>query len=240
MRARSGLARVATVLGLLLAAPSASAQTAPVVAAPTAEFGPAESARLAHVEATLAADRTTSLRWYAVWTGAFAASAGVRGVIWATSDDRDVIAESRVSCVLSLVGLLTSAPVPPASFFGDDDPGPQASATEKRAYLQRREERLTKAADLERLGRAPITHFTGIVLGATAGLYLWQKDGLPGPGAITALSSIAISEIKIWTQPTRALRTAPAPAKPSWMVALGVAPVVGPRTGTGVVLVGAF
>lgn len=199
-------------------------------------FGPREERRLAHVEQTLAADRATSLRWYLAWNGVFAASAGVRAGLWATSNDRDVVAESRVVCVLSVLGVLSTAPVPPAALFGDDDPGEGATTEARRAYLARRESRLTKAAELERFGRAPINHFVGIVVNVVAGLYLWKQEGVPGRGALAAATGIAAVEAKIWTQPTRALRTATPPATLPWIVA--VAPLGG--TTPGLVVGGAF
>lgn len=216
---------------------SARAEPRPHAApAEDAGFGPTEARRLAHVEQTLAADRESSLRWYLAWNGVFAASAGIRAGLWATSSHRDVVAESRVVGVLSVLGVLSTAPVPPAALFGDDDPGPDASPAAKRAYLERREGRLTKAAELERFGRAPISHFAGIVVNVVAGLYLWKQDGLPERGALAAATGIAAVEAKIWTQPTRALRTATPPPTLPWIVA--VAPLGG--TTPGFVVVGAF
>lgn len=199
-------------------------------------FGPREASRLAHVEATLAADRAASLRWYLAWNGIFAASAGVRAGLWIASKDPDVVAESRVATVLSVLGALSTAPAPPAALFDDDDPGAAAPAEARLAYLGRRESRLTKAAELERLGRAPISHFMGIVVNAVAGLYLWKQEGLPRQGALAAATGIATVEAKIWTQPTRALRSATPPAKLPWLVAIGPLP----GAATGVMLGGAF
>jgi hypothetical protein len=166
-----------------------------------------ESARRQRIDRALAADRVTSLRWYLGWSSLFLVSAGVRTGLVLGSHDHDLVAESRVVLVTSLLGLLTTAPVPPPSLGTEPAPPADAVPAVRQAHSERQKKRLERAAELERLGRSPLAHFGGIVVNVSAGLYLWKVDHLPRAGLLTALTGIAVSEAKIATQPTGAQRT---------------------------------
>lgn len=216
----------------LLGTSSARAETIAVPEIPR-EATTKATGQLARVNEALAADRTTSLRWYLGWSSLFLTSAAVRAGLVLGAHDRDLVAESRVVLVTSLLGLLTTVPMPPASLGTDEAPGEGASEDERRAYAERRRRRLDRAADIEELGRSPLAHFGGIVVNVSAGLYLWKIDHLPRAGMLTALTGIVVSEAKIATQPMRAWRAAR--AERTW----ALVPTVTPRGG-GLTLVGAF
>lgn len=147
--------------------------------------------------ALLADDARHARLWWWGFTGAYLAGGAVHGVIAATTDDRGKRADNLVgaaSSALGVGGMLLLSPIPEV-WAADDE------ARRTGAYGPA----LSRAAEAEAEGFHWLNHVACVAVAVGSGLVLWLGYDRPGPAAFTAGTNLAIGELNLWTQPSRAL-----------------------------------
>lgn len=184
----------------------------PEVRAEASEIDDAEVARrLDYLEYSLEKGKVYANIWWWGWTVGQLGAAVIFGTLAYT--DRDTpgsTANNSVSAVQSLLGgaLLLVDPLD-AAFVPRKIRGmPAGTPDERRAKLAAAEQGLRDAAAWEKLGRHWINHIMGFALGAVG--FALLTDAFPDTdwkdGLFNFALSFGVTEIMIWTQPTRAMR----------------------------------
>jgi hypothetical protein len=188
------------ILPLLLASGQAHAQEAPHAQ------GSVE-ARVEFLQDRLDAGERTSTLWWYGWLGVYSALTVGQGAVYFASDDEQLRANALVGGAGSLVAVAaTLATSLPSIGAGDDLRRLDGSTPEHaRRKLEAGEALLARSAAAEASGRSWVSHGLGFVLGAAQGAVLWLAYDLPVDGAISFGVSVAMSEVQIFTQPTRAI-----------------------------------
>ncbi len=81
---------------------------------------------------------------------------------------------------------------------------PESTEAQKWAKLQQAEDLLRESAEREALGRSWQAHALGAAISALAGLAVACDDGRGDDGLIMFASNLLVSEVQIFTTPTRA------------------------------------
>ncbi len=154
--------------------------------------------------------------WWWGWTGIYTALSAGSFTIAALADgdtEKITYTVSGVQSALGVIGMLIS---PQAAGYGPSRIRnmPAGTPSELRAKLTESERILDQAAEDEIMGRSWITHALALVVNGGGALVIWKKygdrieddGGDPGKEAILnfVLGTI-VSEIQIFTQPTRAI-----------------------------------
>ncbi len=161
--------------------------------------------RLVELQARLDDGQPGATRWWYGWLGGYLALTVGQGVVFAVSPDAGLRANMLVGGAGSLAGILcTLASRLPAMDAGDRLRA--ISPSDVQGFKVAAGERLLDdSADAEVFGRSWIAHGVGILIASAQGLVLWKGYQRPGDGAFSFVSSLAVSEVQIFSQPTRAI-----------------------------------
>jgi hypothetical protein len=165
--------------------------------------------RLRVVQQMLKQGEPNADRWWCGWLIGYSAATVGQGAIFLTSDDKKLRQDMALGAVTTLLGAVGQIVDPMVPGYAPNRLGsfPESTPEQRRIKLAEAEEWLMKSALREKEGRSWKTHaITGIVnLGS--GLVVWlgfKRDIWEGAGNF-ALNTV-ITEIQIWTQPTKAIK----------------------------------
>jgi hypothetical protein len=190
------------VLAAVLALASRSARAAPP------EPGDAEvRRRLAFLEDRLDRGAPSAARWWYGWFGGWLSLSVTEAVVAASVTNPDLRKDAAVSAFGASLGVLPAALFAfPARYAAADLRAlPETTPAERRRKLAHAERLLRASAEAERLGRSWLTHTLSAGVSVAVGLVLGLGYKRPVTGVIDGVGGIALSEIKIFTQPTAAI-----------------------------------
>lgn len=165
----------------------------------------AADAPLEAAEQTLERDRDATRLWYFGWSAIFAVATGANVAAAFAFDDAGLRADARVGAVKSGLGFVSTIVLPPPSLFYTPCSDAERATAEGRARCAARQnERLRDAADLERLGRSWLPHVASVAVNLGGLAYSWLHDNRLVEGILASVVGLAVSEAKIFTQPTTA------------------------------------
>jgi hypothetical protein len=177
----------------------------PGVASAGSDDGEA-SRRISDLQAILDRSEGPARLWYFGWASLYAAGLTARVALSLFSEREGVRTDSQVSAITLGAGLIgTLVLLPPAAFAGGRMRAAPARTPEERRQKVLLGEGLLKAsAASERQGKSFVPHLVGAVINVSAGLYLWLDRDRPLSAVAQGLGGIAVTELKIYTQPTTA------------------------------------
>jgi hypothetical protein len=193
-----------TVLALALCADPTTLEAPSLVPASPAITESAPTDRSEFIETSLRDATSSAQAWYWSWTGIHAgllvAQASVG--IWATTANQVSVRNSQfVGAAEDAIALAVHLAMPFSPAFSSSRLTGSGLAGDAR--LKRGEELLMKDAESAEGGRAWLPHVGGVVLGLAAGMVLWLGFHQLTDGLVSLAATVAINEIKIWTQPMR-------------------------------------
>ncbi|MBP1677088.1 MAG: hypothetical protein H6Q20_1647 [Bacteroidetes bacterium] len=151
---------------------------------------------------------TVSCWWYG-WLGAYSAATGVQAAIGFTTDNKVLKQDMLLGSVTTLLGagLQALTPMNTGSAAKQITQLPDSTPEQKIYKLQKAEELFEAAARTEKNGRSWKIHALNSAVNLGSGLVTWlgYKRSV-WDGVSNFLINSAISELQIWTQPTRTLR----------------------------------
>ena len=176
-----------------------------MVASPSAAEADALDARIGELERALADVRRPTRAYYAGWLGAMSVMAVGQGTIGLLADDRAVRESMFLGAGLTVagIGLLLITPSP-GRYGADELHGmPASSLAEQRAKAARGEQLLRGEAATAGLRRAWFQHVLIAALGTGVGVFLGVRypDRVWVAAVPSALGTIAITELQLWTSP---------------------------------------
>lgn len=162
---------------------------------------PDDHARLAWIQARLAAHDRKAKAWWRGWTAGYASLAMAQGAGLLLLDDPDLqptLIVGAIGSTLGTFGMLIS-PMRPVRHYagraGDlhaDNP----------AALPLAEGLLDDAARRAREGRGVVNHLLGAAVALGGSAWLWLDRDMPVEAATNLVISLAVGQAQIWTQPT--------------------------------------
>jgi hypothetical protein len=199
---------LALVLAATLSTASFSAPDAPTNPAPSLSDRDDTEARLGFLTERLQAGKTGAQAWYWTWTAIYGAATIGQAVGFFIGQDVRTQVNFAVGAATTLLGLLLLFITDfPAEYAARElSRMPTDTPAQRRAKLKRAEELMEGAATSEADGRAWYIHLGGAAVSLAGGLILWLAYGFLVDGIINAAVGIAITEVQIWTQPTRAIK----------------------------------
>jgi hypothetical protein len=164
-------------------------------------------ARLVFISERLLAGRGAAQAWYWTWTAIYGAATIGQAIGFFLSQDLRGQVNWAVGCATTLLGtlLMLITDFPAAYATRELNGMPSGTPEQRRAKLKRAEELLEGAANAESEGRAWYIHLGGAAVSLAGGLILWLAYGFLVDGIINTVAGIAVTEIQVWTQPTRAI-----------------------------------
>ncbi len=169
------------------------------------------SQQIRWIQASLDAGAGAAKRWQYGWSTAyggltylFAGQALMLDEPHESDDRYDAI----VNSAASFAGLAGTLALPMKTHTAAATLKAMAESTEaqKRAKLQQAEALLRESAEREALGRSWQAHAVGAAVSALAGLAVACDDGRGDDGLIMFASNLLVSEVQIFTTPTRATK----------------------------------
>ena len=171
-------------------------------------------ARITFIETSLEEGQTMANAWYWSWVGIYGALTATNLALFFTPEtlnpDHPNYArqDMMTGAITSLLGVFSLIIDPMVPGYALDRFSSMADGTpeERLAKLERAEFWFRRSAQREMDGRSWLAHSLNFVVNLAAGLTIWLGfnrsivDGL-----IAFLPGLAIGEIQIWTQPTRAI-----------------------------------
>jgi len=165
--------------------------------------------RIRCIEEMLRQDQKGTDRWWYGWLTGYSAATVAQGVIFSGSDDpriRQDMALGAATTFLGAAGQLI-APLHPGHKADQLSRMPESTPQEQLTKLATAEDWLEQSALLEKKGKSWKNHVLYGAVNLSSGLITWlgfKRTIWDGIGNF-ALNT-AISEIQIWTQPTRSLQ----------------------------------
>lgn len=199
---------LALVLAATLSTASFSPSDAPTAAAPSLSDRDDTEARLIFLSERLQAGKTGAQAWYWTWTAIYGAASIGQAIGFFLSQDVEGQVNWAVGTATTLLGLLLMLITDfPAEYATRELARmPTGTPEQRRAKLKRAEELMEGAATSQADGRAWYIHLGGAAVSLVGGLILWLAYGLLVDGIINAAVGFAVTELQIWTQPTRAIK----------------------------------
>ncbi|MEO8180518.1 MAG: hypothetical protein ABI895_16910 [Deltaproteobacteria bacterium] len=178
---------------------------APAVASAEGNDGDA-ARRISDIQERLEWSERSARLWYFGWASLYAAGFTARVALALCSDSEGIRIDSQVSAVTLGAGLIgTLVLMPPAVFAAGRMRGePARTPEERRQKVLLGQGLLEASAASERQGKSFLPHLVGALVNVSAGLYLWLGRDRPLSAVAQSLGGIAVSELKIGTQPTTA------------------------------------
>jgi hypothetical protein len=165
--------------------------------------------RLAALDAYLADMQPRSRSYFGAWISMMSILAGGQAAQAAFEDDKAERAGLITGASFSTLGLTLVLIAPTPGRYGHKrfSQMPQGTLEEKRRKANQGEEYLRGEAAAVRRTHSLFTHLLGATLGVGGflGLYLGYDDNLVG-ALRTGIGTIAVTELRVWTRPKRAIR----------------------------------
>jgi hypothetical protein len=165
--------------------------------------------RLAFVEGALDGGQGAASAWWNGWLIGYGGATAAQAAVYSSSDDEKQRQDMLVGAFATGIGAVDLLLEPmdaarlPARLRQMPDDNPEA----RRAKLEAAEGFLRKAAAREKRGRSWRTHLLTGAVNLAAGLVIWQHYDRPASDGLTTFAvGQLISEVQIFTQPTRAIR----------------------------------
>jgi hypothetical protein len=161
------------------------------------------------IQSSLDAGGASAKRWQYGWSTAYGGLTYLYAGQSYTLDDDDQTDErfdAMVNSAASFIGLAGTLAFPMKTYSAADSlrDMSESTETEKQAKLQQAETLLRQSAEREALGRSWQAHAFGALVGALAGAAVACDDGRGKDGLIMFATNLLVSEIQIFTTPTRA------------------------------------
>lgn len=195
--------------------------------------------RTTFLQAELGAGERSATTWSWAWVGIYGALTAGNFTIAALTDSRDNRVDFIARGSLSTIGLVTSIALWPAAASATQGPSalPANTPDERETKLRAYERSLAKVVKGDSFGTSWKAHAIGFGVNGLAGALVAFGDGRPKQGALVFLGGFAVAEIRIFTRPTRSLRTRDAYEKRAPLAPATVAFV---PTAAGAHLIGTF
>ena len=153
--------------------------------------------RLSEVKMLLDADREGALHWWYGWIAAYSVATIGQGAVYLGTDNKSLQQDMLLGSATTFLGVMGQllTPLVPKNYLNESD-NPE--------YF---EEMLKEIARREKEGRSWKIHAVTGLVNLGSGLITWKgfhRSFLDGVG-IFALNT-AVTELQIWTQPTRAVK----------------------------------
>jgi hypothetical protein len=167
------------------------------------------SQQIGWIQSSLDAGGASAKRWQYGWSTAYGGLTYLYAGQSLVLDDDDQTTErydAMVNSAASFVGLAGTLALPMKTHTAAEmlKSMPEATEAQKQAKLQRAETLLRESAEREALGRSWQAHAFGAAVSALAGVAVACDDGRCGDGLIMFATNLLVSEIQIFTTPTRA------------------------------------
>jgi hypothetical protein len=148
-------------------------------------------------------------RWWNGWLIGYSVATVGQGIVYYNSDELRTRQDFGIGAVTTFLGVIGQviAPMTPGYAPGRIRKIPFGSPEENRNKLQYAEEMLKKSYLREKIGRSWQAHALTLAVNMGTGLVVWLgfnrtfMDGL-----VNFAENTVITEVQIWTQPTRAIK----------------------------------
>jgi len=172
--------------------------------------------RIEYIQRALDEGDFRATLWWWSWLGIYGVSTGASFYTAATTTNGGTKVIQNVYGVQSALGMAGILASRFASIYGAGElrAMPSGTADERAARLARAEGLLSSAAEDEEFGRSWISHALSAAVNGGGALVIWKgyderlrnNGKKPGKEALTCfVLGMAVSEIQIFTQPTRAI-----------------------------------
>lgn len=164
--------------------------------------------RLQLIQQMLEHGKSNANRWWYGWLIGYSAATIGQGAVFLTSEDKDTRQDMALSAATTFLGAMGQIITPMVPGTAPDRLADIAESTpeEKSNKLLKAEKLLKECALREKDGRSWKTHTIASVVNLSSGLIVWlgfKRSIWEGVGNF-ALNTV-ITELQIWTQPTRAI-----------------------------------
>jgi len=162
------------------------------------------SERINFIQTSFDKGETSAKAWSYTWTGLYGALTGLQTfqVLYSRHDRASTIVNASQS--LFGVAVMIVDPFHARSSGSDLRKMPGNTPEEQQHKLDMAERWLERNYKQEKFGRSWPTHLLGVAVSIIGGGIAWHNNGSKN-GITTMLSGIAVSEVQIWTQPTRGM-----------------------------------
>lgn len=165
--------------------------------------------RLQAINHMLEQGKPNADRWWYGWLIGYSAATIVQGAIGLTSNDKDTRQDMALGAATTFLGAIGQIMTPnvPGTALARISDIPESTPAERRAKLLEAESIFREAAFSERDGRSWKIHAITGAVNLGSGLIVWlcfKRSIWEGLGNFAL--NMAVTEIQIWTQPTRAIR----------------------------------
>lgn len=160
---------------------------------------------LAAAKAHFAREKAADTRWYYGWLGFSTTVLATATTLYFTAEKDSRIQKAQpISMTVSSIGLVSLMLLKPKSFAASEELAalPETTLAEKKAKLRRSEYWLEHAAAQQRFTTRAFAHVSTVTFLGLASLIdaLWVNG--PGFALLRFVTSLAVAEFKISTQPT--------------------------------------
>jgi len=162
------------------------------------------SERINFIQTSFDKGQTSAMVWSHTWMGVYGALTGLQ--TYQAMNSGHQRAYNIVGASESFLGLamLTVNPFHACSSGSDLRRIPESTLEEQKNKLDKAESWLERNYKQEKLGRSWLNHVAVLAVGVIGGGIVWHNNGHKS-GMTSALTSFAVSEVQIWTQPTRGI-----------------------------------
>jgi hypothetical protein len=163
--------------------------------------------RLSWIENELTVEQAPSQWWWNGWLCAYGAlTVGQTALFFITDSEttKQDMGVGAVETLLSTAGVLFFTPLQAKTAASDLTAYPSSTEKERGHKLDEAERLLKQSAEDEAFGRSWITHAIGFTASLAGGLVIWKGFDRPfADGVLNFAIAMAITEIQIFTQPSR-------------------------------------
>lgn len=174
------------------------------------------SARIDNIQQSLDDGTGSAQLWWYGWVGFYSAATALPLAVALTTDNKTLQVTSGVAAGESLIGLggMLIFSFPPRSAAAELRSMPENTPEERMKKLSVAETLLKESSDSEMAGTSWVQHSLGVLVNAAGALVIWQVYGnrIKQAGGtaweqalIAFVAGTAVSEVQIWTEPTRAI-----------------------------------
>jgi len=165
--------------------------------------------RLQAIHHMLEQGKPNADRWWYGWLIGYGAATIAQGAIGLTSNDKDTRQDMALGAATTFLGALGQiiAPNVPGTAPDRISGIPESTPEERNAKLPEAESVFRESALIERNGRSWKTHAITGAVNLGSGLIVWlgfKRSIWEGLGNFAL--NMVVTEVQIWTQPTRAIR----------------------------------
>ncbi|MGD9186669.1 MAG: hypothetical protein PVI89_00565 [Desulfobacteraceae bacterium] len=167
------------------------------------------SRRIDWIQSSLDAGGASAKRWQYGWSTAYGGLTYLyagQSLVLDDDDQSDDRYDALVNSAGSLIGLVGTLAFPMKTHIAAESLKrmPEVTQAQKEAKLQQAETLLRQSAEREAQGRCWQAHAFGALVSALAGVAVASDDGRSEDGLIMFATNLLVSEIQIFTTPTRA------------------------------------